>query len=84
MTYAQILKVLQRQREVSVADESVGLAQQARKFLNGNLEHPDIGRTFLYRKSNQWHLCKTDKEITKHWQKLLAEDEDIRSRWRHP
>ncbi|KAI0319553.1 hypothetical protein OF83DRAFT_1109633 [Amylostereum chailletii] len=56
-------------------------ADNARRFFNGNLEHPDAGNAFVYRKTGKRCVKKKDSMVASAWRDLLAADEEVRMRW---
>ncbi|KAI0319556.1 hypothetical protein OF83DRAFT_1109649 [Amylostereum chailletii] len=56
-------------------------ADNARRFFNGNLEHPDAHNAFVYRKSGKRYIKKKASIVASAWRNLLAANEDVRSRW---
>lgn len=77
LCYQKILDRLQQAR----VDKDHTDAESARRFFDGNLDHPDAGGRFRYIKTGRWCLYTKDQKVAEKWRELLREDPDVAARW---
>ncbi|EIM91543.1 uncharacterized protein STEHIDRAFT_108073 [Stereum hirsutum FP-91666 SS1] len=80
MRYQEILDHLQLERKKRDADLGVKAAR-VKDFFGGNLECPDAGNTFTYKKSGRVMTVSKNTEIVSRFEGLCSMDLGVQSRW---
>ncbi|KAF7983639.1 hypothetical protein HWV62_20582 [Athelia sp. TMB] len=77
MTQTQILARLATARSTQVAQD----VQDAMRFFDNNLSHPDADNYFTYKKKGRQVPLSKNTEISRKWRSLLHDNEIISTRW---